>query len=533
MHTFAYLLAAAAGGHFAARALGLPSTPLLLVAGFVLGTTGTAAGPLVQQVLLLGVTVLLFVSGVELDPRRPQRRLPAALRVGIGQFVTLSALGFGAALLLGWDPYSAVYLGLAVSASSTLVIVRILQRRHEMFEPFGRLTVGVLLVQDLLLIALVPVVDRMSAGAGAVALGLAGTGALVAAAVAASVWISPLLLRLERDGEALLLGALLQLAAFLAAAALLGLPLIVGAFLAGVSLARFPISAVVRPLLTSLGDFFSALFFTALGVLIGLPTAAELGQALVFVAILLIATPVLVTIIGEAAGLAARPAVEAGLLLAQGSELSLVIGILGLEAGILSESAFTILALVTGLTMLLTPLIATDRVTVWLLRWHPFHAPGDRQRELPKGGVLLLGAGSTGMPLLTTLRRAGHDVIVVDDDPAVLGRAAERGVAVVRGDASAPATLGLVADADVRVVVSTLRRASDNRRVLAALGEVPVLVRVFDEQEARWVQAEGGIPVLTSDAAAEAFLDWLASRPAKEPVAAPQPPSSPSPPSTT
>lgn len=510
METLALFLIAAAGGHFAARALGVPSTPLLLVAGFVLGATGLDAGALVQETLVLGVTALLFIAGVELDPRRPQRQLGAAVRVGVGQFLALAALGLGAASLLGWDPLSAAYLGLALSASSTLVVVRILQRRHEMFEPFGRLTVGVLLVQDLLLIALVPVVDRMTDGTAAVALGLAGTAALVVAAWAASRWVSPLLLRLERDGEALLLGVLLQLAAFLLATALLDLPLAVGAFLAGVSLARFPVSAVVRPLLTSLGDFFTALFFTALGVLIGLPTPDEAIQALALVALLLVATPILVTLVGEAAGLAARPAVEAGLLLAQASELSLVVGLLGLERGILSESAFTVLALVTALTMLLTPIVATDRVTVWLLRFHPFRNPGGHAGDLPRRAILLLGAGSTGMPLLAALRRAGRDVIVIDDDPAVLGRAAERGAVVVRGDASSPETLATVADVTLDVVVSTLRRTHDNRRVLAAFPNVPVLVRVFDEQEARWVQAEGGIPVLTSDAAAEAFLDWLA-----------------------
>jgi Kef-type K+ transport system membrane component KefB len=511
METLALLLAAAAAGHFAARALDLPAVPLLLIVGFLLGVGGMEPGPRVQESLLLGVTALLFIAGVELDPRRPQRQFVTALRVGVGQFVALAGLGVGVALLLGWDPLSATYLGLALSASSTLVVIRLLQRRREMFEPFGRLTVGVLLVQDLLLILLIPVIDRMTDGPGQVVQGVAGTLALVAAAWGASRWISPLLLRVERDAEVLLLAVLLQLAAFLLAVQLLGLPLMVGAFLAGVSLARFPVSAAVRPLLGSLGDFFTALFFTALGVLVGLPTVSELGQALVLVALLLVATPLLVAAVGEAAGLAARPAVEAGLLLAQASELTLVVGLLGLEREVLSPSAFTVLALVTALTMLLTPLIATERVTVWLLRWHPFTKPALGPEDIPPGGVLLLGAGSTGMPLLRTLREAGHQVIVVDDDPAVLERASTDGAIIVRGDAASRSTLAAAARAGVDVVVSTLRRAEDNRRVLRTMRDVPVLVRVFEEDEARWVQERGGIPVLTSDAAAETFMDWLAT----------------------
>jgi CPA2 family monovalent cation:H+ antiporter-2 len=511
MEVLALFLVTAAAGHLAARALGIPAVPLLLLAGFLLGMVGMWPGPEVQNALLLGVTALLFIAGVELDPRRPQAQLGAALRVGVGQFLALAVLGSLATIALGWSWTTAVYIGLALSASSTLVVVRILQRRREMFEPFGRLTVGVLLVQDLLLILLIPVVNRLGDGPVRMVQGVLGTLVLMALAWASSRWLSPRLLRMERDGEALLMAVLLQLAVFLWVTQLLELPLMVGAFLAGVSLARFPVSAAVRPLLGSLGDFFTALFFTALGVLVGLPTPGELGQALILVALLVVATPILVAAVGEAAGVAARPAIEAGLLLAQASELSLVVGLLGLEAGALSASAFTVLSLVTAITMLLTPLVATEGVTLWLLRWHPFTERGVDPDERPTDPVLLVGAGSTGMPLLEALREAGQSVVVVDDDPAVLERVSHTGGVAVRGDAADPETLQRAAPDGARVVISTLRRPSDNRRVLQAMRGSPVLVRVFEEDEARWIQNNGGIPVLTSDAAAEAFMDWLAS----------------------
>jgi CPA2 family monovalent cation:H+ antiporter-2 len=512
METLTLFLAAAAVAHLAARALDVPAIPLLLLAGFLLGVGGLEPGPQVQEALVLGVTALLFIAGVELDPRRPQGQIRAAVQVGVGQFVVLAGLGIGVAMLLGWELLSAVYLGLALSASSTLVVVRVLQRRHEMFEPFGRLTVGVLLVQDLLLILLIPIIARFGDSPERVLQGVLGTLGLVAAAWALSRWVSPLLLRIERDGEALLLAALLQLAVFLWAVRLLELPLLVGAFLAGVSLARFPVSAAVRPLLTSLSDFFTALFFTALGVLVGLPTMPELGQALVLVALVVVATPLVVAALGEAAGMTARPAVEAGIFLAQASELSLVVGLLGLEGGALSESAFTVVALVTALTMLLTPLLATERVILRVLSWHPSTGRIQAPARLPAGAALLLGAGSTGMPLLRALRAAGHEVIVVDDDPAVLEAAADQGAVTIRGDASDPTTLARATRAGVRVVVSTLRRTADHKRVLDAVRDVPVLVRVFEEHEARLIQSRGGIPVLTSDAAAESLLDWLAGQ---------------------
>src|SRR5680860_59475 len=107
----------------------------------------------------------------------------------------------------------------------------------------------------------------------------------------------------------------------------LELPLVVGALLAGVALSGFPVDALVRPQLASIGDFFSAIFFTALGALIGVPSGLELFQALVLAVLLIVVTPPLVTVVAEWTGLSARPAIEAGLLLAQASELSLVVGL--------------------------------------------------------------------------------------------------------------------------------------------------------------------------------------------------------------
>ncbi|MFW6079614.1 MAG: cation:proton antiporter [Gemmatimonadota bacterium] len=506
----AALLAAAALGHALARGLRIPAIPTLIIAGGLLAATGATTPELLENAVVLGVTFVLFVTGIELNPRRARAQRRAAVRVGVVQFFALAAAGFLLALLLGFVPNDAAYLALALTASSTLVVVRLLRGRRQMFEPFGRLVVGVLLIQNLLVIAFIPVLTRLPGGPADLATGVLATAGLVALTAAARRWIAPRILRLDGDEEPLLIGVLALLFVFIGAADALDLPLAAGAFLAGIALSDFPLDGVVRSQIASIGDFFAAVFFTALGALVSLPSLAELGQALAFALLLLLATPPLVAAIAERTGLSARPSLEAGLLLAQASELSLVVVLFGLLEGQVGTTAFTVVATVTVITMILTPFITADHVVWSALRLHPLRVEGP---AAPEGGhILVLGAGTTGMPLVETLLAAGHRVVVVDDDPAVVAALREADLPCVRGDASDISALRLAGADRARTIISTIRRPADNARLLRFARGVPTFVRVFDDDDARWVRRLGGRPVLYSAAAAEDILAWFDRR---------------------
>jgi Kef-type K+ transport system membrane component KefB len=507
----AILLAGAAVANGMARWAGVASTPFLLLAGIVLGQAGLLPQAILQESLLLGLTFVLFAIGTELTPRRVRGQLLAALRVGVIQFFVLGAVGAAAALVLGLDLVTAAYLGLALTASSTLVVVRLLQRRRQLFEPFGRLVVGVLLLQDVLVILLIPLLTRLPYGATAVALGFFGTLAFLGLVYGCLRWVTPRLVRLRADGEVLLLAVLTILFLFLAIAHLLALPLAAGAFLAGVALSRFPVGGILRGQLTSVRDFFGALFFLALGGLLAPPDLSSAMQALVLALLVILITPPLVTVVAERAGFAARPAIEAGLLLSQTSELSLVVGLHGLQTGQLTQETFTLIALVTVLTMVLTPRLASDAVVRRLLAIHPLKRPGEVAAR-PEGHVLLLGCGAGGLPLLETLVATGEEVVVIDDDPEVIANLRRGGVTAFRGDASDPDVLRAARADRARLISSTIRRPRDNERLLDLAPRIPVVVRVFDDEDAAWVAARGATPVVGSQAAAEDFVSWFDAR---------------------
>ena len=369
MTGLAAILIAAAVAHAIARAARIPVIPLLLLGGLGLTALGKAPPPgMLRAGVELGLVVLVFAAGAELTPRRIGRRKRAVLFVGISQFLLLGAGGWAVALLVGFDAEASLYIGSALAASSTLVIVGLLKRRQQMFESFGRLLTGILLLQDAGIIVTLVVLDRVGAGLVAVAWSLLATLVMGGVAWAGQRWVVPwIALHTRYDDERLLLWVLAILFATCGLAMVLHVPVTVGAFLAGVTLSGFPMNGLVRGIISSLTDFFLAVFFVALGALIVVPHESYLMPGIVLGGFVILATVPLVTLIAERAGLSTRSAIESGLLLSQTSEFSLVIAVQGFEGGTLNAEVFSLIAMITVGTMTVTPFISHSRVTDWLL----------------------------------------------------------------------------------------------------------------------------------------------------------------------
>lgn len=511
MIEIAVILACAAVAFAVAQVLKVPPVPVLLVAGFGLGHSGLSGDPeILYDILLLGVGFLLFYVGTELNPERVKQYRSVALRLGFAQFIVLGLIGTGVALLFAHDLLTAAYIALALAASSTLVVVRILQQRRQMFEPFGRTVIGVLLLQDSIVVLLLPFLYRLEDGLAAALVAVALTVGMAGIAYVMLRWIVPWAVeRLFADDEYLLLVVLAVLFLFLGATYFLNLPIVTGAFIAGVALSSFPASGFVRLQFSPLSDFFTSLFFIVLGTLATATSVDILLEALAFSAVVLVVTPILVTLVGERSGLSSRAAIESGLLLSQTSEISLVLALNAFFAGSISQDVLSTLILVTAITMMLAPFISTDAVTWFLMRKHPFpHRPYHLDLSV-RNQVVLLGVGRHGMALLETLLFAGYDIMVVDDDVALIDDLQRNDVPCIRGEASDPAILKRVGADRADVVISMIRRPKDNLKILRASGDTPVLVRVFEEEDEQMLKEAGAIPISFSRAAAEDFLQWF------------------------
>ena len=317
--------------------------------------------------------------------------------------------------------------------------------------------------------------------------------------------------RFDSDEESFLLILLSTMFLFVSGSFYFDLPLIVGAFFGGLSLSSFPIQGLAKGVMTSLSDFFFALFFTALGLYAGIPMYIQYWlQAAIFAGLVVVVTPIIVALIAERAGLTARHAIEGGILLAQTSEFALVLGL----AGHLSDSGLAVermsqIALLSVMTMTITPMLSNYRVSHWLLKFHPFRNRHTIKSDW-KNHVLVLGFGSAGDYVIQPFLERGDTVVVVDEDPAVVAKLQEKGkVIAIRGDGADKALLDQLHARRSRVILAAMRRPEEAVGVIKYVdGMAPVFARVFEPSDGELIKSMGGIPILNSKASSEAFMGW-------------------------
>ena len=516
MTALAILLLAAAIAFGLSKFLRLPAIPLLMLSGAGLSELAQHQAvevpqEMISQMIQIGLAVLVFTAGVELSPRRMRGRTRAITILAVSQFVTLGVCGVLTAIFLGYGWTTALYLGCALSASSTLVVVRHLQQRRQMFEPYGRLVLGVLLLQDIFIVLIMVALLKSPEGWLVVCNSVANAIALGILAAAFHHWVVPFVVkRLKLDDEELLLGALAVLFAFSTMAYLLHLPFLVGAFFAGFAISAFPMNGLVRGMLGSLSGFFLALFFISAGAFLTMPGLTMLGHSLIFIVVLISVTVLLVAIVAEVVGYSSRAAVETGLLLSQTSEFSLLLALTGVASGQITEELFSMIALITVSTMTLTPFLSRESVALRLVKWHPRYRSGESACEVMSGHAVLLGYGRAGPRTMHALKERGIEMVVVDEDAGVIRQLIAQGIPCVQGDGSDEQTLARAHCREAKVVFCSMRRTRDAQVALEYLRDSPVevIVRVFETFEEETVRAAGGHPVQTAYAAAAQFLEW-------------------------
>jgi Kef-type K+ transport system membrane component KefB len=482
----------------------LARQPLILaylVAGFALGPHGLKwvhSEQSIHTIGELGLIFMLFMIGLEIDLKKIVRAGSVILVTSAVQIAGCFGLALGLFLLmglaLGGGKFDALYLAAAVALSSTVIIVKVLYDKFELDTLPGRITLGVLVLQDLfaiLFLAIQPSLDNLQVDI--VLLSVVRVGVLLTAALLISRFTLPHLFQIiARLPELVLVGALAWCFAVAEFAEFLGLSREMGALVAGVSLSTFPYALDVTAKVTSLRDFFITLFFVALGMTIPLPTASVLGLALVVV----VFTPAsrLLTVFPPL--YAMRQGIRASLLpainLAQISEFSLVLIQVGVQANQVQPStasaastAFVVLAVLSTFLIMRSDPISRGAIPALkrfgLSDLDHKHAEAEPETEQErKRRIVVLGFYRVASSFLAELERThaalAEQVFVVDFNPTVYHSLQARGIKVHYGDIAHADTLAHAGIADAEIVIlsvpDTLLKGTSNERLVKHIRSV-------------------------------------------------------------
>jgi Kef-type K+ transport system membrane component KefB len=469
LHDIGLSVVAATVLAFVARALRQPLILAYIGAGLLIGPFGlkwVQDHASITQISELGLAFLLFIVGLEIDLRALARSGKVAAVSGTAQVLFCALAGWGAAWLLGWRGLPAAYLGVASAFSSTMIVVKLLSDRGQLDTVSGRITLGVLLMQDVLAIVVLAVQPNLSNPAlGDLGLSLVSGVALVAGAMAATRWVLSPLFRLVATSPEIVLIASISWCFFVSWAAIQAkFSIAMGALIAGVSMSAFPYTLDVVAKIRSLRDFFVTLFFVTLGMQISLGSPKVLLDALALSAVVLVNRfpPILASL--KALRYGRRVALLSSISLSQVSEFSLVILSLGVTLKHVPQEAVTIVAL---------SLVITSTVSTYLIQFDQaivgrivrplarFGIVDAQERETKASGprrheVVLLGCHRAGSSLVPLLADENRDLLIVDFNPEVHKKLEARRIAVVYGDVSHADTLEHAGLDHAKVVISSV-----------------------------------------------------------------------------
>jgi CPA2 family monovalent cation:H+ antiporter-2 len=503
------IIGAAGAGGLIANALRMPVVLGYLAAGLVVGNYIPFLEVdvhRVEDIAELGVALLLFSLGVQfsLAELRDVRRV--AIWGGLSQISLTIGLGVAIGLAFGLEADSSLLLGAAMSLSSTMVVLKLLEARGELDSLYGRVALGLLLVQDLAVVPLVILVPALAGRSSAdlaleLALALGKAALLLMVGYVLASRVVPWLLRqiAATGSRELFILAVLSLAFGLAAGSFaLGLSVAFGAFLAGLIVSESEFSHQTLADVLPLRDVFATIFFVSMGLLIdpsalvddpGLVTAVTAG--LVLAKLLLTAVPIALL------GYPPRIAALAGLALAQGGEFSFVLARLGLDEGIIANDLSAAILMAVLISIAISSLLFQRSPA--LLAWaeaRPLIGPALRMPIAVEPGyeapalhqhVIVCGYGRVGRELVRELMRRGFQCIVIELNPARIDELRGLGVPFIYGDASNPVVLDAGGLARARVLALTLPDATALRLALAyakrSNPRLDVIVRALGTEE--------------------------------------------------
>lgn len=457
-----------------------------LVVAFI--AVGVLAGPdalglvssteFIETLSQISIAVLLFLVGLKLDVSLVRNLGKVAVATGLGQVTFTAAFGFLICLALGLDALTALYIAIALTFSSTIIIVKLLSDKQEIGALHGKIALGFLIVQDIFVVLAMVTLSAIGVGVGddsggvwdIVQVFLGGVVMVGAVVLFIRYLANPLLSRIARSPELMVIFAVGWAASLAALGDALGFGKELGGLLAGVSLASTEFREAISSRLASLRDFLLLFFFINLGAGLQLSTLGDqIGPAMVLSLFVLIGNPLIVLAIMGYMGYRKRTGFLAGLTVAQISEFSLIFMAMGITIGHVGEGAMGLVTLVGLVTIALSVYMITWSHKLYEIcepylgifeRRHAHRETADTDTDGPARGTdfIIFGLGRYGCRIGAQLHAQGYKVLGIDFDPEALVNWRQLGLAAAYGDATDPEFVAHLDLKNVKAVVSAVPR---------------------------------------------------------------------------
>lgn len=480
-YEIALLVLLAAGVGFVGLLLRQPLVVAFIAVGVLVGPDAlglVSSEEFIETLSQISIAVLLFLVGLKLDVSLVRNLGKVAVATGLGQVTFTAFFGFFICLMLGIDALTALYISIALTFSSTIIIVKLLSDKQEIGALHGKIALGFLIVQDIFVVLAMVTLSAIGVGLSEDTGGVwevvqvfIGGAVMVGAVVVFIRYIAdPLLSQIARSSELMVIFAVGWAISLAAAGDALGFGKELGGLLAGVSLASTQYREAIGSRLASLRDFLLLFFFINLGASLQLSTMGDqIAPAIVLSLFVLIGNPLIVLAIMGYMGYRKRTGFLAGLTVAQISEFSLIFMAMGITIGHVGAEAMGLVTLVGLVTIALSVYMITwsHKLFEWLEPWlgiferrhaHREAADTDGAEDTAGHDFIIFGLGRYGCRIGARLKELNYRVLGIDFDPEALANWRSMGMDASYGDATDPEFVSHLDLADVKAVVSAVPR---------------------------------------------------------------------------
>lgn len=453
--------------------------------------TGILVGPAVFNIVQdihtieifaeFGVALLLFTIGLGLNLHILKDIGKVAIAASLAQVLFVGGTAYAAAIMIGYSQTVAFFIALALSMSSTIIVLKLLTDKKETGRLYAKVSIGFLLVQDLL--ATLAVLFVSSSASGHVTfddfkpLAIKG-GALLLGVTLIRYLVLPRLHKLiARNQEFLFIFAIAWALGTAVLSEKAGFSLQIGALLAGVALASMPYATEVASRLKPLRDFFIILHFVMLGALVNLDVVSSSPKrTLLFSLIVLIVNPISVMIIMGLMGYTKKTSFKAGINMTQVGEFSLILLSVAALYGYITTDDVSLITFVALLTIAVSTYMINYADKLYTLserylRMFERRKAKDENERRKRYDLVLFGYQKGGHEFLSVFKKVSKKHIVVDYDPTVIDYLEQKNIEYIYGDATDPDLLDELNLRHTRLIVSTISDTATNRYLATWLSD--------------------------------------------------------------